>query len=397
MNKTIKKGHFVMAYFSIGVVALMAVFALVGAFDKVFLKNRLGLGGEFQNGIEMIGPLCMAIVGIIALVPEIAWVIEHTLTPLYTKLGLDPSMAVTAILAIDMGGFQLAETVAQNPTIGQWAGVVYGSMMGATIVFSIPVGLAAIQKKDVSAFSKGILYGIAAIPVGTFVGGLLLGLDVLLVLKNLIVPIIFSAIIVLCLALWPKVTTKVFIKFSEFVNICAIFGLGLAIFNDLVLIPISGTGAFDISKVPFFNILGSTSEGIAVAGAVGIVLAGALPFVACLNKILRRPLRKFSEKTGMTEAGVTGFLLSCANNMAMFATMSKMKEREKILNVAFAVCAAFVIGDHLAFAAANASECIAPMMAAKLISGIVAVVIAVIFTRNVKDSSVEETAEEKGE
>ncbi|MBQ8141291.1 MAG: ethanolamine utilization protein EutH [Clostridia bacterium] len=386
-----------MAYFSIGVVALMAVFALVGAFDKVFLKNRLGLGGEFQNGIEMIGPLCMAIVGIIALVPEIAWVIEHTLTPLYTKLGLDPSMAVTAILAIDMGGFQLAETVAQNPTIGQWAGVVYGSMMGATIVFSIPVGLAAIQKKDVSAFSKGILYGIAAIPVGTFVGGLLLGLDVLLVLKNLIVPIIFSAIIVLCLALWPKVTTKVFIKFSEFVNICAIFGLGLAIFNDLVLIPISGTGAFDISKVPFFNILGSTSEGIAVAGAVGIVLAGALPFVACLNKILRRPLRKFSEKTGMTEAGVTGFLLSCANNMAMFATMSKMKEREKILNVAFAVCAAFVIGDHLAFAAANASECIAPMMAAKLISGIVAVVIAVIFTRNVKDSSVEETAEEKGE
>ena len=377
-----------MAYFSIGVVGLMTIFALLGIIDSVFLKNKLGLAEEFQKGIEMIGPLCMAIIGIIALVPEIAWVIEHTLSPLYVSLGLDPSMAVTMILAIDMGGFQLAETVAQDAMIGQWAGVIYGSMMGATIVFSIPVGLAAIRKEDVSAFSKGILYGIAAIPVGTFVGGILLNIPAMLVLKNLILPIIFSAVIVICLAIWPKATTKVFTVFSEFVNVCAMLGLGLAMFNDLVLIPISGTGAFDISTVPFFRILGSTGEGIAVAGAVGLVLSGALPFVACLNKVLKKPLQNFSAKTGMTEAGVTGFLLSCANNMAMFAILPNMKEREKVMNVAFAVCAAFVIGDHLAFAAANAPDCIAPMMAAKLISGIVAVIIAAVFTKNMKEDTI---------
>jgi len=376
-----------MAYFSISVVALMTIFALVGIVDMLFLKNRMGIGEEFQKGIEMIGPLCMAIVGIIALVPEIAWVIEHTLTPLYTAMGLDPSMAVTAILAIDMGGFQLAETVAKDALIGQWAGVVYGSMMGATIVFSIPVGLAAIRKEDTSAFSKGILFGIAAIPVGTFVGGLIMGIPVLLVLKNLIIPIAFSAVIVLCLALWPKGTTKVFTKFSQFVNLCAMLGLGLAMVNDLVLIPISNTGAFDISKVPFFGTLGSTGEGIAVAGAVGLVLAGALPFVAFLNKVLKKPLKSYSAKTGMTEAGVTGFLLSCANNMAMFATMSKMKEKEKILNVAFAVCTAFVIGDHLAFTAANASDSIFPMMVSKIISGVAAVIIAAVITKNIKETS----------
>lgn len=370
-----------MEYFSIAVVALMTVFALLGIADSLLFKGKLGLFVEFQKGIEMIGPLCMAIVGIIALVPVLAWVIENTLTPLYVSLGLDPSMAVTAILAIDMGGFQLAETVALDPAIGQWAGVVYGSMMGATIVFSIPVGLAAIKKEDVSAFSKGILYGIAAIPVGTFVGGILLGIPVASVAKNLILPIIFSAIIVVCLAVWPKATTKVFTVFSEFVNICAMVGLGLAMFNDLVLIPISATGAFDIANVPLFNILGSTSEGIGVAGIVGLVLAGALPFIACLNKALQKPLQSFSAKTGMTEAGVTGFLLSCANNMAMFANLGNMKEREKIANVAFAVCTAFVIGDHLAFAAANAPDCIAPMMAAKLISGVVAVIIALLFTK----------------
>ena len=75
-----------MQYFSTIVVGIMTAFALVGIIDQLFLKNRLGLGAEFQRGIEMIGPLCLAIVGIIALVPEMKWGIEHTLTPLYRTL-----------------------------------------------------------------------------------------------------------------------------------------------------------------------------------------------------------------------------------------------------------------------------------------------------------------------
>ena len=60
-----------------------------------------------------------------------------------------------------------------------------------------------------------------------------------------------------------------------------------------------------------------------------------------------------------------------------------------------AVCAAFVIGDHLAFAAANAPEAIAPMMAAKLISGVVAVLIALLFFRPGATAE-EEAAEGEG-
>lgn len=370
-----------MSLFSIIVVAIMAIFAVLGIVDNLFFKNKFGLGAEFQKGIELIGPLCMAIVGIIAMVPEIAAVIELTITPIYRKLGLDPAMAVTSILAIDMGGFQLARSVALDSTIGNWAGVIYGSMMGATIVFSIPVGLAAIKEKDIPSFSKGVLFGIAAIPFGTFVGGLMLDIAFGTIIKNLIIPILFSVLIVLCLALFPNGTVKVFKVFSIIINIVAMVGLALAIFKDLVLLPISGTGAFNIEDVPFFNILGSTGEGIAVAGAVGIVLSGALPFVACLNKWLSLPLKAISLKTGMSEAGITGFLLTSANNMAMFATFDKMNSKEQVLNVAFSVCAAFVIGDHLAFTAANAPECIAPMMAAKLVSGVIAVLIALVFMK----------------
>ncbi len=373
-----------MQYFSTVIVGIMTLFALAGIIDSVFLKNRLGLGAEFQRGIEMIGPLCLAIVGIIALVPEMAWVIEKTLTPVYKSLGLDPSMAVTSILAIDMGGYQLASSVAVDPLVGEWAGIVYGSMMGATIVFTIPVGLAAIEKKDVGAFSKGILYGVAAIPFGTFVGGLILGIPVLTVLVNLILPAVFSVIIIVCLALWQKQTTAVFRGFSVIINVIAMLGLGLATVKDLVLVPLSDNGVFDISAVPFFNRLGSTGEGIGVAGSVGLVLSGALPFIFCLNKWLKKPLSVASKRFGLTETGITGFLLSCANNMAMFATMSKMKDNEKIINTAFAVCAAFVIGDHLAFTAANAPDAIGAMMLAKAVSGIIAVLIAVLFTKSSK-------------
>lgn len=376
-----------MQYFSTIVVGIMTVFALIGIIDSLFLKNRLGLGAEFQRGIEMIGPLCLAIVGIIALVPEMDQLIRHTLTPLYQALGLDPSMAVTSILAIDMGGFQLAKSVALDPLVGEWAGIVYGSMMGATIVFTIPVGLAAIEKKDVTAFSKGVLYGIAAIPFGTFVGGIAMGIPTITVLRNLIIPVILSAIIILCLAIFPKQTTSVFRVFSVIINVIAMLGLGLAMVKDLVLSPLSANGLFDLERVPFFSSLGSTSEGIGVAGAVGLVLSGALPFVYCLNKWLKRPLAALSEKFGLTDAGVTGFLLSSANNMATFATMSKMKENEKVVNTAFAVCASFIIGDHLAFAAANAPDAIAAMMLAKAISGVIAVLVALLFIKISKKKS----------
>ena len=148
----------------------------------------------------------------------------------------------------------------------------------------------------------------------------------------------------------------------------AIIGLVCAIFTFLTGIEIS----------PHFDTLENAAF-ICVNACV--TLSGALPFVAWLNKVLQKPLQKFSAKTGMTEAGVTGFLLSCANNMAMFATMSNMKEREKVLNVAFAVCAAFVIGDHLAFTMALAPQILLPVIVGKLAAGLFAVIFAVFLAK----------------
>ncbi|MDY4788237.1 MAG: ethanolamine utilization protein EutH [Bacilli bacterium] len=367
--------------FSLIIVSIMMVFALIGIIDIIFLHNKLGLGNEFKKGFDLVGPLILGITGIICFVPVIANFLNLTITPLYKALNLDPSMAVTAILAMDMGGFQLAKEIAFDSLIGEWAGVVYGSMMGATIVFSIPVGLATIRKEDVTYFARGTLFGIAAIPFGTFIGGLMMGIDFMIIIVNLIIPCLLSLIIILCLLFIPKITIKIFKGFSVFVNGFSLIALFIAIVKDLIIIPFTNIGLLNIGENSFINMINSTTEGILISGQIGLVLCGTLPFVAVLMKMVKKPLKVMSVKTGISEIGLTSFLITSASSMGMLPYIEKMENKEKVMNIAFATCSAWVIGDHLAFCATNAPHLIAPMMVAKLSSGVLAIIMAYLFSR----------------
>ena len=341
--------------------AIMAFFAFLGVIDSFSFKGKRIFGGvlsaEFTKGIEMIGSLCLSIVGIITLVPLFQMLIENTITPIYLKLGLDPSFVVSTFFAIDMGGYNIAEKVALDPTVGNWAGIIYASTMGATISFTLPVSLKMVKKEDFKYFLKGVLFGVAALPLGTFVGGLMLRIDIKVILLNMIPLVLFSLILILLVIFAEKVAIKIFEWISKIIAFLALTGLGLGIIRDIV------------------------------AGAVGIVLSGALPFVYMLNKWLKKPLRGLKTKTGGTEFGVSGYLLSAANNMAMLSTFDKMTNKEKVLNAAFAVAGSFVIGDHLAFVGGVAKEYIITMIVSKLISAVIAVLLAYAFIR--KDKGVD--------
>ena len=377
-----------MAYVSLIIICIIVIFSCVGIIDKIFYHDTLGYGKEFEKGINTIGPLCLSMVCIIALVPEITYVLNKTLCPLYESLGLDPSMALASVLAIDMGGYQLAMSIASNELIGKWAGIIFASLMGTTIVFTIPVGLGIIKKEDIEEFSKGIIFGVASVPLGAFVGGLILKIELMVVVKNLIIPTIFSILIILCIIYKTSQTVKVFTKIGNFISALSLIGLGLAIVKDLILLPLSDMGLFNINEVFFFNILGSTKEGLIVVGLIGLMLSGALPFVCWLKKALYKPFQKLSKKLNISETGISGILLSSANNIAMFQTLKDMPKKEKIINVAYAVPAAFIIGDDLAFAASNARDCIIPMIIAKLVSGILAIIIACLYIKKTDNKNI---------
>ena len=348
-------------------IAVMAAFAVLGAIDRI-LGNRFGMGQEFENGILAMGSLALAMVGIVSLAPVLAAVLKPVVVPVYAFLGADPAMFAGTILANDMGGGALAAEMTADPQAALLGGVLTGAMLGATIVFTIPVAMGILEERDRPAMAKGILCGIVTIPLGVLAGGLTAGFPVGMVLRNLIPIVLIAALIALGLWRAEKAMVKGFAVFGKCVVIVVTIGLAAAIVEELtgfVLIP---------GMAPI-------SEGFATVGAIAIVLAGAFPLVFVITKLLRKPLLALGRRLGINDAAAAGLIASLANSIAAFGMVKDMNQRGKVINIAFAVSAAFVFGDHLGFTAGFAPEMIGPMIVGKLVGGISAVVVAMWLTR----------------
>ena len=348
-------------------IAVMAGFAVLGAIDRIF-GSRWGLGQEFENGILAMGSLALAMVGIVSLAPVLAAVLKPVVVPIYGFLGADPAMFAGTILACDMGGGALAAEMTADPQAALLGGVLTGSMLGATIVFTIPVAMGILKEQDRPAMAKGILCGIVTIPVGVLAGGLTAGFPVGMVLRNLI-PIVLIAVLI-ALGLWraERAMVKGFEIFGKLVVVVVTVGLAAAIVEAL-------TGYAIIPG------MAPISEGFATVGTIAIVLAGAFPLVFVITKLLRKPLMAVGRTLGINDAAAAGLIASLANSIATFGMVKDMNERGKVINIAFSVSAAFVFGDHLGFTAGFAPEMIGPMIAGKLAGGISAVAVAMWLTK----------------
>lgn len=348
-------------------IAVMAAFAALGALDRIF-GSRIGLGLEFENGILSLGSLALSMVGIISLAPVLAKVLRPVVVPVYRFLGADPAMFAGTILANDMGGASLARELAGSPQAAQLGGLLVGAMLGATVVFSIPVALGILKPEDRPALAKGILAGIVTIPLGVLAGGLTAGFPVGMVLRNLI-PIVLIAVLI-ALGLWKieNGMIKGFAVFGKIIVGIVTLGLGAAIveaLTGLVLIP---------GMAPI-------TDGMEIVADIAIVLAGAFPLVWGITKIFRKPLLKLGSLLGMNDTAAAGLIASLANSIAMFGMVKDMDHRGKVINVAFAVSAAFVFGDHLGFTAGFDPGMLVPVIVGKLVGGVTAVLAAMLLTK----------------
>jgi len=204
--------------------------------------------------------------------------------------------------------------------------------------------------------------------VSLSVYGLVAGFPVLMVLKNLIPIVIIAALI--ALGLWKAEGAMVrgFGYFGKGVTAVITVGLAAAIVESLtgwVLIP---------GMEPL-------STGFETVGAIAIVLAGAFPLVFSVTKLLRRPLEKLGKLLGINDAAAGGLVATLANSIATFGMVKDMDPRGKVVNIAFAVSAAFVFGDHLGFTAGFAPELLPAMIAGKLAGGVTAAALALLLTK----------------
>ena len=355
------------------IIYIMVLFMLIGAVDKC-IGGKLGLSEKFEEGIMAMGALALSMAGIMVIAPLLADVLKPIVVPLYGLVGADPSIFATTFIANDMGGAPLALSLAQDPAVGNFAAFVLGSMMGPTIVFTIPVALGIIEKDDRPFLARGILYGLVTVPIGCLLGGFFVpGLPFGTLIVNLIPIIIVSALIFVGLLLAPNAMIKGFEVFGQIIVILATLGLAFGAAQLLTgnewLISLYPKGAETLK------------EAFEVVGTIAVTFAGAFGLVAVFTKVANKPLSAIGKSLGMNEVGAAGLVASLANNIAMFQMMKDMDKRGKIINVAFAVSASFVIGDHLGFTAGQKPEMIVPMMIGKFVGGITAVLLAFFLTK----------------
>ncbi len=346
---------------------VFAGFAVLGAADRI-LGNRFGLGQKFEEGILAMGSLAMAMSGFISLAPVLAQLLRPVVVPGDGCLGADPAMLAGTILACDMGGGPLAMEMTDNLDAALLGGVITGSMLGATLVFTIPVAMGILTPEDRPAMAKGILCGIVTIPLGVFAGGLVAGFPVGMVARNLI-PVVLIAVFI-ALGLWKaeKWMVRGFAAFGKGVVAVVTIGLIASIVEAL-------TG---FTVIPG---MAPIEEGFATVGAIAIILAGAFPLVFVLTKLLEKPLASLGKRLGINDTAAAGLVASLANSIAAFDMVKDMDGRGKVVNIAFAVSAAFVFGDHLGFTAGFAPEMLPGMIVGKLVGGISAVAVAMVLTR----------------
>lgn len=392
-----------MSVIGIVVITIVMLCAVVGAIASIF-NDEEGLGREFLEGLRAIGYIFIPVAGIMASIPYLSKLIQLAFGPVFGMIGADPAMAATTFIAVDMGGYQLAHSLAESRESWIMA-MMIGYMAGATIVFSIPVGLALLEKKDHKYMALGVLSGILSIPVGVLISSLLLlvlqpdirstittsgpadatlALDLATILRNLAPLVLFVILIALGLHFVPNRMIRGFMLFGRVMDIAIkliLVGSIVEYFTNIfygqgIFTMLFGFWGFDPiiadAKDPF--------RALEVAGYIGLMLSGAFPMVYLIKRYLAGPMEVLGRRVGLESAGAAGILAAVANILAMFRLIKDMRPKDKVLNIAFAVCAAFLFGDHLAFTANFQPNLILPVMLGKLGGGIFGFILAYLLS-----------------
>ncbi|HYT94117.1 MAG TPA: ethanolamine utilization protein EutH [Gemmataceae bacterium] len=394
---------------AIGIVVITVVMACAVAGAIAALRDdEKGLGKEFLEGLRAIGHIFIPVAGIMASVPFLSAFIKTVVGPAFGVIGADPAMAATSVIAVDMGGYQLARSLASSHE-GWIMAMLTGYMAGATIVFSIPVGLALLEKRDHKYLALGMMSGLLSIPVGILVGCVVmmllgpsvrpmtgttphvLALSLPTVLLNLLPLVLFVVALAVGLRLKPDAMIRGFMVFGRLVFALIVLVLVASIVEHFtrsfygkgIFTLLFGGWGFDpviADPIQIENLLNARKpvtadeimRALEVAGYIGLMLAGAFPMVYLIEHGLRGPMTKFGKKLGLEAAGAAGLLAAIANILAMFRLVKDMRPKDKVLVIAFAVCSAFLFGDHLAFTATWQPTLLLPVLLGKFSGGIFA-------------------------
>lgn len=349
---------------------IFAFFALLSAVDSI-IGNRLKLGEEFEKGIQLAGTVILAMLGILCLTPVISDVIAPVVVPVCGFLHIDPSVIPGMLIANDMGAAPLASELSSNQQLAHFNGLILSAMMGCTVTFTVPTALRMIDKQQHKDAMLGILCGISTVPIGCLISGITAGIPFLTLIVDLIPLTLFAVIIIIGLLKAPKLSVKIMGIFGKIIFAIIMAGLGLAIFKFL-------TG------VEILPGMAPAEEYFEMLFELTFLLSGVFPLVKVISFLLKKPLSFISRKAGINDTASLGLLTTLASAAPTFGLVRDMNRKGVILNLAFAVSAAFLLSDHLAYTMMFDKTLVPALIVGKLAAGISSLFVAAFISNKNK-------------
>lgn len=348
-------------------IAVLLCFALLGALDEGS-GGRLGVAEAFRQGLSSMGSLCFSMAGIYCIaVTALPGVAEKAGE---APLPFDSSLLPGMLLAPDMGGWASAAALASTPELAVYAGLLVASTLGCLVSFVLPVSLGTLQYQQAMEFMQGIVWGIIALPAGLVLGALILKIAPGILLKNLWPVVALCAILSLALRFAPLGCARVLGWFGAGVR-----WLGVLLFCWMAW------GLF----VPERSVMqpGVVEEALVIILKITIIVCGSLVAGRLVLAKCSRWLERAASRLGVNEYAVLGLLTSLVSSVSMLPLYPRMDARGKMINAAFTVSGAFVLGGQMAFAAGVADgRAVAAYFATKLAGGLLALILVFCFAKN---------------
>lgn len=367
-----------------------AVVGVIGAIRD----EKSGIGKEFMTAFHQLGIIFIPFAGMLASMPYIEKFVVFVFGGIFEKIGADISIAGALIMAPDMGGYQITESLASSPET--WVIALFVSYCsGPIICYSIPMGFSIIDKRDHKFFGLGIMAGILSIPFAVMAMTLLVKFtgtpvretisntapsDFNLIYSwgqiwiNMLPILVFCLILALLLRFFIDLMVKAFLIFGRFLDIAIKIVLVLSIIEYF-------TGIFSkiFSWWGFAPIIADAEDqfrALENAGYIALMLAGAYPMIYLIDKYFGNALQKLGAKCGFTEHGSIGIFATCAEQIAMFGIVRKMIPEDKVKVVALSVCGSWLLGAHISITANFQPSLLAIILIGKMIGAIIAVFFA---------------------
>ena len=230
-------------------------------------------------------------------------------------LGLDAGL-LAGILAIDMGGYQLAGELSASQEMVRYAGLVIAATLGCTITFTIPVGIGMLKAATASFLPRHAdRHGHASVTM--IVGGLLSGLSFLQIVLQSLPVLLFCFLLMF--------------------GILAFSGADRARVHGICRCdPASDDDRPHRGRVLLYDRLFAAPGPCAAGGrdggrpSIGIVLLGSLPTAELLQRVLKKPLSFIGRKTGMNDSSAAGLLMGIVSPVPAITMMEKWTSAERL-------------------------------------------------------------------